>query len=166
MCPFWVPSADISAQVKRLRFTPIKADTLPAAEIVRYAPSGHSKGGQDAPRNGFKGSGDGHQVKLVSRIIEHGIDRKIKQVTHSGYTCLAESGLLDDQTIDQKKDLGYRRSADRPNDDYSDSFNGVGDRGRRPPPGADEQLHPGLRQPGAYQHPVLGAGTGTSPERH
>ena len=134
MCPFWVPSADISAQVKRLRFTPIKADTLPAAEIVRYAPSGHSKGGQDAPRNGFKGSGDGHQVKLVSRIIEHGIDRKIKQVTHSGYTCLAESGLLDDQTLDQKKDHGYCHSANRPNDDYSDSFNGVGDRGGRPPP--------------------------------
>ena len=37
---------------------------------------------------------------------------------------------LDDPTIDQKKDHGHRRGADRPHDDYGDYVNGVGDQGQ------------------------------------
>ena len=35
----------------------------------------------------FEVCDEDHRVKLAACIIEQGINRKIKQVTHSGYTC-------------------------------------------------------------------------------
>jgi hypothetical protein len=66
-------------------------------------------------------------AELAECIVEPWTNRRIKQATHSGYIGATGRGLLDDQAIDQKKDNGRRRGADRPDDDYSDTVDDVGD---------------------------------------